>query len=185
MLVTLGEMPARAAAAFGDRPAVIFEDAPYSFEALDRRAGRFANALVAAGIEPGDRVTLSAPNSFDWMAAYYGAAKAGAVLNPVTAMLTAGEIGYIAGNCGAKLLLVGPGKGEALFEALADTAVFRTVAYRDLVDAHYGGHHYAAKRSLESLAARGLIEVAPARGRRGVRGVQYQQAVGVGEYKDR
>ena len=127
MLMTLGEMPARARAAFGDRPAVIFEDVPYSFEALDRRAGRFANALVAAGIGPGDRVTLCAPNSFDWMAAYYGTAKAGAVLNPITSMLTAGEIGYIAGNCGAKLLLAGPGKGEALFEALADTAVERVV----------------------------------------------------------
>ena len=54
-------------------------------------------------------------------------------------------------------------------EALADTAVFRTVAYRDLVDAHYGGHHYAAKRSLEDMAARGLIEIAAARGRRGGR----------------
>ena len=127
MLVTLGEMPARAAAAFGDRSAVIFEDVPYSFEALDRRANRFANALVAAGIEPGDRVTLCAPNTFDWIAAYYGTAKAGAVLNPVTAMLTAGEIGYIAGNCGSKLLLVGPGKGAALFEALAGTDVQRVV----------------------------------------------------------
>ena len=131
MLVTLGEMPARAAAAFGDKPAVIFEDVPYSFEALDRRANRFANALVAAGIEPGDRVTLCAPNTFDWMAAYYGTAKAGAVLNPVTAMLTAGEIGYIAGNCGAKLLLAGPGKGEALFEALAETAVEQVVFAAD------------------------------------------------------
>ena len=131
MLVTLGEMPARAAAAFGDRPAVIFEDVPYSFDALDRRANRFANALVAAGIEPGDQVTLCAPNTFDWMAAYYGTAKAGAVLNPVTAMLTAGEIGYIAGNCGAKLLLAGPGKGEALFEALAETAVEQVVFAAD------------------------------------------------------
>ena len=131
MLVTLGEMPAKAAAAFGDKTAVIFEDAPCSFEALDRRANRFANALVAEGIRPGDRVTLCAPNSLDWMAAYYGTAKAGAVLNPVTAMLTAGEIGYIAGNCGSKLLLVGPGKGDALFEALAGTEVQRVVIAAD------------------------------------------------------
>ena len=131
MLVTLGEMPAKAAAAFGDKTAVIFEDAPCSFEALDRRANRFANALVAAGIEPGDRVTLCAPNSLDWVAAYFGTAKAGAVLNPVTAMLTAGEIGYIAGNCGSKLLLVGPGKGDALFEALAGTDVQRVVIAAD------------------------------------------------------
>ncbi len=142
MLVTLGEMAGRAAAVFGDRPAVIFEDMSYSFEALDRRAGRFANALVAAGIEPGDRVTLCAPNSFDWMAAYYGAAKAGAVLNPITAMLTAGEIGYIAGNCAAKLLLAGPGKGEALFEALAETAVERIVLAAD--EAPAGAETYEA-----------------------------------------
>ena len=131
MLVTLGEMPAKAAAAFGDKTAVIFEDAPCSFEALDRRANRFANALVAEGIRPGDRVTLCAPNSLDWMAAYYGTAKAGAVLNPVTAMLTASEIGYIAGNCGSKLLLVGPGKGDALFEVLAGTDVQRVVIAAD------------------------------------------------------
>ena len=131
MLVTLGEMPARAAAAFGDRPAVIFEDTPYSFGALDRQANRFANALVAAGIGPGDRVTLCAPNTFDWVAAYYGTAKAGAVLNPITAMLTAGEIGYIAGDCGAKLVLAGPGKGGALFEALAGTSVERVVFAAD------------------------------------------------------
>ena len=142
MLVTLGEMSARAAAAFGDRPAVIFKDVPYSFEALDRRANRFANALVAAGIEPGDRVTLCAPNTFDWMAAYYGTAKAGAVLNPVTAMLTAGEIGYIAGNCGAKLLLAGPGKGEDLLDALAGTAVERIVFAAD--EAPPGAETYEA-----------------------------------------
>ena len=142
MLVTLGEMPARAAAAFGDRPAVIFEDAPCSFEALDRQANRFANALAGAGVEPGDRVTLCAPNSLDWMAAYYGTAKAGAVLNPITAMLTAGEIGYIAGNCGSKLLLVGPGKGEALFEALAGTAVERVVLAAD--EAPAGAETYEA-----------------------------------------
>ena len=119
MLMTLGEAIGRAAAAFGDKPAVIFRDVPYSYDALNRRANRFANALVAQGIEPGDRVTLCGQNSFDWVAAYYGTAKAGAVLNPVTAMLTAGEIGFIAGNCGAKLLLVGAGKGDGLMDALA------------------------------------------------------------------
>ena len=127
MLMTLGEAIGRAAATFGDKPAVIFRDEPCSFDSLNRRANRVANALVAQGIEPGDRVTLCGQNTLDWMAAYYGIAKAGAVLNPVTAMLTAGEIAYIAGNCGAKLLMVGAGKGDGLSEALADTAVERVV----------------------------------------------------------
>ena len=131
MLMTLGEAIGRSAAAFGDKPAIIFRDVPYSYDALNRRANRFANALVAQGIEPGDRVTLCGQNSFDWVAAYYGTAKAGAVLNPVTAMLTAGEIGFIAGNCGAKLLLVGAGKGDGLMDALEGTDVERVVLFDD------------------------------------------------------
>ena len=131
MLTTLGEAMEKAAAAYGDKPAVIFRDVPYSYDALNRRANRFANALVAEGIEPGDRVTLCGQNSFDWVAAYYGTAKAGAVLNPVTAMLTAGEIGFIAGNCGAKLLLVGAGKGDGLMDALAGSDVERVVLFDD------------------------------------------------------
>ena len=129
MLMTLGETIGKAAAAFGDKPAIIFRDVPYSYDALNRRANRVANALVAHGIEPGDRVTLCGQNSYDWVAAYYGTAKAGAVLNPVTAMLTAGEIGYIAGNCGAKLLMVGAGKGDGLMDALAGSAVERVVLF--------------------------------------------------------
>ncbi len=131
MLMTLGEAIGKAAAAYGDKPAVIFRDVPYSYDALNRRANRVANALVAHGIEPGDRVTLCGQNSYDWVAAYYGTAKAGAVLNPVTAMLTAGEIGYIAGNCGAKLLMVGAGKGDGLTEALAGSDVERIVLFDD------------------------------------------------------
>ncbi len=131
MLTTLGEAIEKAAAAFGGKPAVIFRDEPCSFDALNRRANRVANALVAQGIEPGDRVTLCGQNSTDWMAAYYGVAKAGAVLNPVTAMLTAGEIGYIAGNCGAKLLMVGAGKGDGLMDALAGSDVERVVLFDD------------------------------------------------------
>ena len=131
MLTTLGDAIGTAAAAYGDKPAVIFRDVPYSYDALNRRANRVANTLVAHGIEPGDRVTLCGQNSYDWVAAYYGTAKAGAVLNPVTAMLTAGEIGYIAGNCGAKLLMVGAGKGDGLMDALAGSDVERVVLFDD------------------------------------------------------
>ena len=131
MLMTLGEAIGRAAATFRDKPAVIFRDQPCSFDALNRRANKVANALVVQGIEPGDRVTLCGQNTLDWMAAYYGTAKAGAVLNPVTAMLTAGEIAYIAGNCGAKLLMVGAGKGDGLMDALAGSDVERVVLFDD------------------------------------------------------
>ena len=59
--------------------------------------------------------------------------------------------------------------GRARMEAaLVDVSVHRTVAYRDIVAAHYDGHPYAARRGIDKLIAQGLLEertaTAPGRG---------------------
>ncbi len=41
--------------------------------------------------------------------------------------------------------------------ALVDVSVHRTVAYRDMVNAHFDGHPYAARRAIERLIAQGLL----------------------------
>ncbi len=50
---------------------------------------------------------------------------------------------------------------------LIDAAVFRAIAYRDVVQTHFDGHPYAAKRSLERMRSEGLVEIVKARGPRG------------------
>jgi len=42
--------------------------------------------------------------------------------------------------------------------ALVDVSVHGTVAYRDVVAAHYDGHPYAARRGIDKLIAQGLLE---------------------------
>ena len=69
--------------------------------------------LVARGIAPGDRVSLYAQNRWEWIVAYHGILKAGAVVNPINVMLTAKEVRYVLGDCGARAIFCGPDKTPA------------------------------------------------------------------------
>src|SRR5690606_37873571 len=68
----LGEVMARAAAAYGERVAVVDGDRRVSFRELDERANRFGNALLVRGLVPGDRVALLLGNRLEWFDATYG-----------------------------------------------------------------------------------------------------------------
>ena len=67
-------------------------------------------SLVRLGVTHGDRVTLYAPNSWEWIVSYYGALKTGAVINPINVMLTPAEVAYVTKDCGAKALIGSPEK---------------------------------------------------------------------------
>ncbi|MEN8197107.1 MAG: AMP-binding protein, partial [Pseudomonadota bacterium] len=88
MLTSLGEVTSHAAASFGDKTALVFEGKSFSFNEIDAMASRLANGLTAKGVTPGDRVTLYSQNCWEWLVAYYGIAKTGAVVNPINVMLT-------------------------------------------------------------------------------------------------
>ena len=53
----------------------------------DREANRVANALIAAGVRPGDRVATLLDNSPEGAIAFYATLKAGAVYVPVNTAL--------------------------------------------------------------------------------------------------
>ena len=91
MLGSLAEVLPSAAERFGDRSALIVGDRSFSFTELDALSSALAASLVRLGVAPGDRVTLYAPNSWEWIVSYYGVLKTGAVINPVNVMLTPGR----------------------------------------------------------------------------------------------
>ena len=63
----------------GDSIALVFGERRTDYATLDRQASCIANGLIAAGIRPGDRVGLIAKNSDDFIALYYGCAKAATI----------------------------------------------------------------------------------------------------------
>ena len=114
----LAQILVRAAERFGNKPALITDTRTLSYGELDALSGRVAAALAARGIAPGDRVSIYAPNGWEWIVAYHGILKAGAVVNPINVMLTATEVRYVLADCGARAIFCGADKTSAVLEAV-------------------------------------------------------------------
>jgi long-chain acyl-CoA synthetase len=127
----LGQLLPEAARRYGDKTALIADGRNLSFNALDAQSSAFANGLVAAGIAPGDTVTLYGPNSWQWMVAYYAIAKTGAVVNPVNTLLTPEEVQYIVKDCGARAVVASQDKAGPLMDMKADTGLSQVVIWGD------------------------------------------------------
>jgi acyl-CoA synthetase (AMP-forming)/AMP-acid ligase II len=76
-----------------------------TFAELNERCNQLANALLASGIEKGERVGLLLMNSAEFMEAYFALAKIGAVVVPLNWRLVADELEFILKNSGTRRLL--------------------------------------------------------------------------------
>jgi len=74
----------------------------------------FAAALVALGVEPGDRVAAQVEKSPQALMLYLGAVRAGAVFLPLNTAYTTAEIDYFLGDAEPKVFVCDPGKRDAL-----------------------------------------------------------------------
>lgn len=95
----------RGAADHPERPALLFEGDAWSYAALDAQASRAAAALARLGIGRGDRVAIWLPNLPEWVFAYLGALKAGAVAVSLNASLRGEEAAFILADSGARALV--------------------------------------------------------------------------------
>jgi HIP---CoA ligase len=87
------------------RTAVIGEDgAELSYADLDRLRLHAARALIARGVQHGDRVAIWAQNCTEWIVAGLAIHSVGAVLVPVNTRMKGAEAGYILRKSGARLL---------------------------------------------------------------------------------
>ena len=109
------ELVLGAAERFGDAEAVVDGDVRLGFGELADRVRRTAGAFASAGVGPGDRVALWAPNSAEWIVAAFGLLTAGGVLVPVNTRFRDEEAHDIVVRGGAKLLLVQNGFLEREF----------------------------------------------------------------------
>ena len=170
MLETLGEVLPASARRFHDKTALVVGGRKFSFSELNELSSRLANSLRGIGVEEGDRVTLYAPNSWEWVVSYYALHKLGAVANPINAMLTPEEVGFVVDDCGAKALIASREKGEPLLglrgngegSASGDSGAGRRGSLREIV--LFGdGAPPAGARAFDELLAAGSpdMQVAP------------------------
>lgn len=116
----LGQILPRAAARYGNKPALVTDTRTLSYAELDALSDRVAAALAVRCIAPGDRVSLYSQNRWEWIVAYHGILKAGAVVNPINVMLTAQEVRYVLSDCGARAIFCGPDKAPDVLDAARD-----------------------------------------------------------------
>ena len=83
---------ADAASAHPERHALLFEGEQVSYGELDRRAAVAAAALEERGVQKDDRVALKLPNTPDYIAAYFGILRLGAVAVPLNVLLAQPEV---------------------------------------------------------------------------------------------
>jgi long-chain acyl-CoA synthetase len=98
----------------------------WSFADIEAESNRIANALLAAGVEPGQRIAYLDKNAPEYFLYLLGGAKANAVSVAVNWRLAVPEMEYILNNSEARVLLVGEEYLPALGEmnlAAAETVV--------------------------------------------------------------
>ncbi len=100
---TIPDLCERAAELYGDAPAI--EDGiTLSFKEFNRLRKRVAAALIASGVQKGDRVMIWGPNTWKWFAAAMGLVSIGGVLIPCSTRFKGNEVGELARRSGATLM---------------------------------------------------------------------------------
>ena len=100
---TIGQILQQAAMRRPDHAAIVEDTGQLSFAALRARARRISKAVVAAGLQPGERFAIWAPNSADWVCAALAGQQVGGVLVPLNTRFKDPEAGDIARRSGARL----------------------------------------------------------------------------------
>jgi acyl-CoA synthetase (AMP-forming)/AMP-acid ligase II len=101
---TIPQLVRAAAERFADRNAIEDGAVQLTFAELAAACLRAARAFCAAGIEPGDRIAIWAPNVHEWIIAAIGLQSAGGVLVPLNTRLKGNEAAYILRKSGARLV---------------------------------------------------------------------------------
>ena len=101
----LAELPELSAAKYDSRPALsMVVGSVYTYRDFERLSRGIAQALASNGIKKGDRVALLAENSPQWVIAWFGIVRAGAIVVPILNDFMPKQIANIIQHSGAKIV---------------------------------------------------------------------------------
>ncbi len=94
---------------------------------FDARANRIANLLISEGVKKGDKVALLLMNCLEWLPAYFGILKTGALAVPMNYRYTADEIRFCLDLSESSFLIFGEefiGRVEEILPLIPDIRLF-------------------------------------------------------------
>src|ERR1700752_1219888 len=107
-MLVLGDILRRHAQVRGSKTAYVIGDDRVTYAAFHARSTQLARALARLGVGPGDRVAVMATNRVEVPIIYFAVLKLGAIVVPVSARFTAGEVAAVVGHAAAHTFLVAP-----------------------------------------------------------------------------
>jgi fatty-acyl-CoA synthase len=119
---TIGESLERTVAAHGDREALVVrhQDVRLTYAELNGQVDRLARALMAAGLEAGDRLGIWAPNCAEWVLVQFASAKAGVILVNVNPAYRTSELEYALNQSGCRMLIAARDLKESDYVAMVE-----------------------------------------------------------------
>jgi amino acid adenylation domain-containing protein len=97
--------PRDAARRAGDKVAVVCAGVRVTYRDLDERSNALAHALIARGVERGDRVVVFADNTIETVIAFWAVLKASAIVSIVNPLTKTDKLAYLLDDCRAKVLI--------------------------------------------------------------------------------
>ena len=102
---TLPVMLEGAAHVYAQSDAVVDGDVHLTFAELHTRQREVAAGLVALGLDPGDRVTIWAPNRWEWVVTAYAVWSAGGVVAPISSRWKGYEAAHALARAESRVLV--------------------------------------------------------------------------------
>ena len=123
------------------------------FASLRHMVDGAARALLASGIQRGDRVAVWAPNSLEWIVAALGITTAGGVLVPVNTRFRGAEASFVLARSGARALFTVRGFLDTDYPALLASSGVALPALQHTI--LLAGEHDGTSVSFDDFVARG------------------------------
>ena len=122
--MNLGNLLTASALRNPHKAALIFQEESVSYGQLDATTPPLAQALLAHGCQPRDRIALHWPNSIEMATLLFACFKSGLIAVPINLFLKAPEIGHILANSGGAMSFTPPGRVSVVPEAVHGCARF-------------------------------------------------------------
>jgi long-chain acyl-CoA synthetase len=103
--VPLQEMLHKCAKEFPQKTSIIYGGREITYVQLETLSNQFALSLVKLGVKKGDRVAIFLPNIPQFMIAYFGVLKAGAVVTAINPLYREREVEYQLEDSGAQTIV--------------------------------------------------------------------------------
>ena len=116
-----------------DKTAVYYLGTRFSYRKLKDLSERFAAALSANGVGPGQKVMLYIPNSIHWVVSWLAVQRIGAVAVPITPIYTPHDISYIANDSESEAIICADTNFGYVTSVLPETGI-KTVIVSKMVD---------------------------------------------------